>query len=94
MIHSHLRLSGLRTRVRSPDSSVFNASRDHRRGSSRQGHRGLGGSRDHHRGNGIRPGCRPTLGPKSRQDTTAGTDRVEPEQRAPLPNRRALVLWK
>jgi short chain dehydrogenase len=65
--------------------------RGHRRDSSRQGHVA---SRDHRRDSGIRPGCHPNRGPRSRLGTIAGMAQVEPGPRWPLLNQRVRSLKK
>jgi hypothetical protein len=90
-----LAISGLRTVARSPETPECSSSagRGRRRDPSRPFHR-RDESRDHRRDSGIRPGCHPTPGPRSRLGTIAGTDRVGPRLRWPLPNRLALNLLK
>jgi hypothetical protein len=86
MMDSLLRLRGCAQPCAAPNRQEcpFNASRGHRRDPSRRGHRRdpsrRGHRRDesHRRDSGIRPGCHPTPGPRTRLGTIAGTARVGP----------------
>ena len=78
MMDSLLRLRGCAQPCAAPNRQEcpFNGARGHRRDPSRPGRRRDRESRDHRRDSGIRPGCRPTPGPRSRLGKATASDAV------------------